>query len=469
MATNYQDMTPATAADTQQAQRVSQRTDVPVAHPATQSFWDKINPANPDSFWADTVGTPGSKTDAAIRGLTQGSTLGLGNKAQALIRSAVPGNPTYAELRDQGDVANANAASAHPIAYTAGNIVGSIPSSLVVGGGSRAAALGSSLEHEGALASAKYAAQKLLPSVTNPVARATVGGAAAGGTLGAVQGLGQTSTDVGDQLSKMAGGAGVGAAAGALGGGLGEKVHQVKTWGAPLVQSAAAPSLGALGGLAGVMPGTEKVDSSLPAADQAVQYAKNAGIGAAEGTALKYAPQVLKSVASGTADTAGWLANQAAPLAEKMAGKFPRIVSALTPSEFASGQDLVTGAVANLPGELKQPQSPIVPPMRQNEATGSLPQEDVKPVTPEDMKRYQDTTPEAPQKTSSNAKGGFGTIANFLAQAQQSSNPTVIAAAQAAQSQVDPQDPDAARKIAMALQSTPEGRAVGNSDSSLNA
>lgn len=64
--------------------------------------------------------------------------------------------------------------------------------------------------------------------------------------------------------------------------------------------------------------------------------------------------------------------------------------------------------------------------------------------------------------------GSFGKLANFLAQAKDSTNPEVAAAAEAAQQNVDPNDPDAKRKIAMALQATPAGRAVGNSDSTIN-
>ena len=82
------------------------------------------------------------------------------------------------------------------------------------------------------------------------------------------------------------------------------------------------------------------------------------------------------------------------------------------------------------------------------------------PVTENDMhsSAEPDNSPNTP----------FGQLASFLAQAKDSNNPAVQQAANQAQSQVDPSDPDAQRKIAMALQSTPAGRAVGNSDSSLH-
>lgn len=65
--------------------------------------------------------------------------------------------------------------------------------------------------------------------------------------------------------------------------------------------------------------------------------------------------------------------------------------------------------------------------------------------------------------------GMFSSIANFLSQAKDSSNPAVQQQAQLAQQQLDEQnDADAKRRIAMNLQTTQEGRAVGNSESPVN-
>ena len=73
-----------------------------------------------------------------------------------------------------------------------------------------------------------------------------------------------------------------------------------------------------------------------------------------------------------------------------------------------------------------------------------------------------------PLSQNESSPGQFATLANFLAQAKESANPDVLAAAEQAQQMIDPNDPDAKRKMAMLLQGTPEGRAVGNADSSLN-
>jgi len=60
----------------------------------------------------------------------------------------------------------------------------------------------------------------------------------------------------------------------------------------------------------------------------------------------------------------------------------------------------------------------------------------------------------------------FGKLTSYLTQAAGSSNPEVQQAAEQAQVIADSNDPDAKRKASMVLQSTPQGRAVGNSTSS---
>lgn len=81
------------------------------------------------------------------------------------------------------------------------------------------------------------------------------------------------------------------------------------------------------------------------------------------------------------------------------------------------------------------------------------------PVTENDM--HSEAEPESKSSP-------FGAIANYLAQAQGSKNQDVQQAAQLAQEANSTNDEDAKRKIAMALQSTPAGRAVGNSDSNVH-
>jgi hypothetical protein len=59
----------------------------------------------------------------------------------------------------------------------------------------------------------------------------------------------------------------------------------------------------------------------------------------------------------------------------------------------------------------------------------------------------------------------FSRLTDFLSQSDDTTNPEVQQQAEQAQQQVDPNDPDSKRKAAMNLQTTPSGRAVGNSDS----
>lgn len=128
---------------------------------------------------------PGSTSDALVRGFSNGATLGLGNKIQAGIRSLVPGNPSYAQLRDEGDTANTDASTNHAGAYMGANILGGAPAALAAGTG-------------GALAQAgKFAA------------------------LGAAQGAGQTADSTGGVAANMGIGAGTGAVLSGLGSGVG--------------------------------------------------------------------------------------------------------------------------------------------------------------------------------------------------------------------------------------------------------
>lgn len=132
--------------------------------------FDNSTSTTPDWF------EPGSRSEALARGLISGATLGLGNKAQALIRSAT-GPKTYAQYRDEEAAANRAAAEKYPLTTAAGNIVGGLPSALATG-------------------------------------RAPIIGSAA---LGAAHGLGQTGKDVGEVIENIGTGAAIGGTVGAAG------------------------------------------------------------------------------------------------------------------------------------------------------------------------------------------------------------------------------------------------------------
>ena len=83
---------------------------------------------------------PGSKSEAAVRGFSQGATLGFGDEIQAGIRAGVdkitgssdkPFTEQYAQYRDEERGANKAASEANSGSYLAGNVVGAAPSAIV--------------------------------------------------------------------------------------------------------------------------------------------------------------------------------------------------------------------------------------------------------------------------------------------------------------------------------------------------
>lgn len=84
---------------------------------------------------------PGSKSEAALRGFSQGATIGLGKYIQAPINAigADDKKSYWQNIKDSvagEDAANKASADANPLSYGAGNLVGSAPSVLAAGAGS---------------------------------------------------------------------------------------------------------------------------------------------------------------------------------------------------------------------------------------------------------------------------------------------------------------------------------------------
>lgn len=144
---------------------------------------------------------PGSKSEAALRGFSQGATLGFGDEISALVRrfspealGGAPAGQTYEQLRDAERAANANAASKNTGSYIAGNIAAALPSSA-------AAITKGSVGALSALKGTKDAASASIPRI-----------AARSGALGGVSGLGAGEGDLGDQLTSAGTSAALGAA-----------------------------------------------------------------------------------------------------------------------------------------------------------------------------------------------------------------------------------------------------------------
>lgn len=135
---------------------------------------------------------PGSKSEAALRGFSQGATLGFGDEIQALVRS-LGSDQTYTQLRDEQRDANASAAAKNTGSYVAGNIVGALP-----GAGAVTAVRGLG------------AAKGLTANLPGKVGLAGI--AKRGAALGAAQGLGSGEGSAEDQLASTAIGGTIGAA-----------------------------------------------------------------------------------------------------------------------------------------------------------------------------------------------------------------------------------------------------------------
>jgi hypothetical protein len=84
---------------------------------------------------------PGSKSEAAVRGFSQGATLGFGDEIQAALRAPFS-DQTYSQLRDEQRAGNENSRVKQPLIYTGTNIVGGLPAAAASGGGGLAAQTG---------------------------------------------------------------------------------------------------------------------------------------------------------------------------------------------------------------------------------------------------------------------------------------------------------------------------------------
>lgn len=160
---------------------------------------------------------PGSKSEAALRGFSQGATLGFGDEIQALVRS-VGSDKSYSQLRDEERNANDAAAKANSGSYLAGNVAASLPQ---LGGAT-------TLLSKGLAAVPARAGTTFKSLATGAMQTPTIGTAAKAGSLvGGVTGLGTGEGDVGDQLLNAGTGALVGGAGGAAGAGAARGVGMV--------------------------------------------------------------------------------------------------------------------------------------------------------------------------------------------------------------------------------------------------
>jgi hypothetical protein len=374
--------------------------------------------AEPDWFM------PGSKSEAAVRGFSNAASLGLGNKLQAYLRAIgddTGGKQSYLErartLEDEERIANATAASTNPKSYIAGNIVGSLPAAANIANVARGAA----------------------PILQSQALGSAARGAGAGATYGAIQGAGASDSDYANLLSSMGKQAAIGAGTGALTGGLAGKAIDKSQAAmaanlagkeAPPVTATAAgtianqislPALGALGGM-----GYRNVQSDNPTdwTNDPYSAALETGIAGAKGAAL----------------------GAAAKYGTKAAGALSEKIPAIVDKGFTK----LGKAVDEVPGKVLRPG----PPMTIRDTILGTPGTTLeRSINKSNQGGDQDATDRAADKP-------FGKISSYIERSQGVTNPEIVRMAQAA----DESDEDA-RKKAMALQGSPSGRAVTNSES----
>ena len=96
-------------------------------------------PPAPEPGWFE----PGSKSEAIVRGASQGATLGFGDEIQAAIRAGAskltgdqrPVSDIYTQLRDEERAANKAAQEANPKSYGAPEVIASMPAYMAGGAG----------------------------------------------------------------------------------------------------------------------------------------------------------------------------------------------------------------------------------------------------------------------------------------------------------------------------------------------
>jgi hypothetical protein len=258
---------------------------------------------------------PGSKSDAAVRGFVQGSTLGLGKYLQAPINAAISGDPKQSYWQnilssvEQEKANNALAADKNTGSYLAGNIAGALPQGLMA---ARAAATS--------------------PTLLGQVAKA----AGVGGTAGAISGASDANS-----VAEVPGNAGRGAMWGAVGQGAGpvlgkvippaitaltkvgpaaEKIMPVALTGSSQVTM---PALGALFNAtrANVMDDT-RPDWATDPYSAAMFTAKAGAIGAAGGLVAKAGPHMAGNAGAALSNTikngATWFGNKVGPAVDNL-------------------------------------------------------------------------------------------------------------------------------------------------------
>lgn len=375
---------------------------------------------------------PGSKSEAALRGFSQAATLGFGDEIQAALRADWDKNflQNYSKLRDEERQANTAASEANPMSYFGGNIAGALPQGLMA---ARSAAM--------------------LPANSALWQRAAAAGATGAG-FGAAQGLGasektslpETIQDVAatSAMSSLANAAGPILSKAATAPFAARTFNKLRGQATPIpsipkpvpdtiptpsqsptgiggvaqqfANQFGIPTVSALGNVAlnryerassGNQISNEDPWSNL--IDESIQASIDATKGAAFGYGLQRSPKVIKAV--------GDLA------ANKIAGPISNTLPAVGKAIDKGLERASSGRVPGISGIVDK------------DTPGGIP----------------------------TIKKGFNQLTDYLKSARGSTNMKVLQAAQLAN--LSTNDEKEQRRNAVKLQSTPEGRAVTNSES----
>ena len=249
---------------------------------------------------------PGSKSEAVVRGLSQGATLGFGDELQALLRKTANWDRPVSELRDEQRAANDASRAANPAIYTASEIAGSLPSIAAGTGAAKAAGLApraAQAAAQGLPASAKVKSiGQVIGGATSLVPKTAMKG---GALIGGISGLGNAEGDFGDQLTSTALGAGLGG----LAAGIPTKAGQLGLQGAKAAKGLASSKgsdtlIGAgIGGVGSVLGGGSFTEGAVAGAIGG-RYGGKMAVNAVKSAAGKINPGMVARGITGTSQLA---------------------------------------------------------------------------------------------------------------------------------------------------------------------
>lgn len=390
---------------------------------------------------------PGSKSEAAVRGFSNAATLGLAPKISAGIRS-LTGAGEYKDLLSEYLAADRAAQAAQPGASLAGNLVGAAPSLIATGGGGLASqvAKNAALGGLNAYGSSEESGVGLLKDVGT-------GAGIAGGLTAAVPMAGKVIKGATNVVRGTPDKGKIAEAAGNF-------VSRTEPMlvGDKAQRSAIEQVWSKLG--------LEDIGMSRQAFEDAVS--KDPTII----NKLANDPKALETIITqhNKSNTGGRYTKIAKDVAigaggggvTGFVGSGGDLDATMTAAQLGAAGGLATGARRALTGPNAKLRVPGV-------AEDTTPLSSIGQAAQTATNVAKTAAIQAASKDLSEVTGTsttpFGKLTNFLAQANGSNNPAVNQQAALAQRLLETSDPEEKRKLVMQMQATPEGRAVGNSDS----